>query len=228
MNRSWCRRQLELPSSRHLGPAQLIKTILHTDERSVVWTGHRTVDSYAFRDPQLRLEDAGAIRAKDQPWVSHVGMDLIEALAVSELMTQTVKHIANRERPDQSDDTSFPSGHAADTFAFATALERPTPSSTRSAKPESKPSVITVQPPSRLIFARPIDSTVLTRCLSATMKSPREWPSSGTWSRRYRKISPSPRSFRTWQPAFCRSDFGKKSLLTLRDKEHSLAKVISI
>jgi membrane-associated phospholipid phosphatase len=51
-------------------------------------------------------------------------MDLIEALAVSELMTQTIKHIANRERPDHSDDTSFPSGHAADTFAFATALER--------------------------------------------------------------------------------------------------------
>ena len=63
-------------------------------------------------------------RAKDQPRVSHVGMDLIEALAISELMTQSLKHITNRERPDGSDDTSFPSGHAADTFAFATALER--------------------------------------------------------------------------------------------------------
>lgn len=63
-------------------------------------------------------------RSKDQPRVSHVGMDLIQALAISELMTQTLKHITNRERPDQSDNTSFPSGHAADTFAFATALER--------------------------------------------------------------------------------------------------------
>ena len=63
-------------------------------------------------------------RAKDQPRVSHVGMDLIQALAISELMTQTLKHVTNRERPDQSNDTSFPSGHAADTFAFATALER--------------------------------------------------------------------------------------------------------
>ena len=56
--------------------------------------------------------------------MSHVGMDLIQALAVSEFMTQTLKHITNRERPDQSNNTSFPSGHAADTFAFATALER--------------------------------------------------------------------------------------------------------
>jgi membrane-associated phospholipid phosphatase len=29
-----------------------------------------------------------------------------------------------RERPDGSGNNSFPSGHAADTFAFATALER--------------------------------------------------------------------------------------------------------
>ena len=63
-------------------------------------------------------------RAKDQPKVSHLGMDLIQALVISEVMTQTLKHITNRERPDESDNTSFPSGHAADTFAFATALER--------------------------------------------------------------------------------------------------------
>jgi membrane-associated phospholipid phosphatase len=51
-------------------------------------------------------------------------MDLIQALAISEFMTQTLKHITNRERPDHSNNTSFPSGHASDTFAFATALER--------------------------------------------------------------------------------------------------------
>jgi PAP2 superfamily protein len=63
-------------------------------------------------------------RSRDQPRVSHVGMDLIQALAISEFITQSLKHITNRERPDQSNNTSFPSGHAADTFAFATALER--------------------------------------------------------------------------------------------------------
>lgn len=63
-------------------------------------------------------------RIKDQPKTSHLGMDLIEALAMSEALTQTLKYTVRRERPDHSSKNSFPSGHAADTFAFATALER--------------------------------------------------------------------------------------------------------
>jgi hypothetical protein len=63
-------------------------------------------------------------RAKDQPKVSHMGMDLIQSLLVSEGLVQTLKYATQRERPDMSDNHSFPSGHAADTFAFATALER--------------------------------------------------------------------------------------------------------
>ena len=63
-------------------------------------------------------------RLRDQPRVSHVGMDLIQAVALSEGMTQTLKYVTRRERPDHSGRNSFPSGHAADTFAFATALER--------------------------------------------------------------------------------------------------------
>jgi membrane-associated phospholipid phosphatase len=63
-------------------------------------------------------------RVKDEPKVSHVGMDLIQAIAMSEIVTETLKYATRRERPDQSGRTSFPSGHAADTFAFATALER--------------------------------------------------------------------------------------------------------
>jgi membrane-associated phospholipid phosphatase len=63
-------------------------------------------------------------RVKDEPRVSHVGMDLIQSLAMSEILTQTLKYTTRRERPDLSSRNSFPSGHAADTFAFATALER--------------------------------------------------------------------------------------------------------
>ena len=63
-------------------------------------------------------------RARDQPKVSHVGMDLIQSIAISEGLTQVLKYTTRRERPDGSSRNSFPSGHAADTFAFATALER--------------------------------------------------------------------------------------------------------
>ncbi len=56
--------------------------------------------------------------------VSHVGMDMLQALAMSNLMVQTLKYTTRRERPDGSGATSFPSGHASDTFAIATALER--------------------------------------------------------------------------------------------------------
>jgi membrane-associated phospholipid phosphatase len=74
------------------------------------------------------LGSAGTVyvvgRVKDQPKVSHLGMDLIQSLAISEGVTQALKYTTRRERPDGSGRNSFPSGHAADTFGFATALER--------------------------------------------------------------------------------------------------------
>jgi hypothetical protein len=74
------------------------------------------------------LATAGTIyfvgRVSDEPKVSHVGMDLIDSLVISEGITQPLKRATRRERPDRSGRTSFPSGHAADTFAFATARER--------------------------------------------------------------------------------------------------------
>ena len=63
-------------------------------------------------------------RVKDEPKVSHMGMDLLRSLAVSEALVNALKYSTQRERPDGSGKTSFPSGHASDTFAFATALER--------------------------------------------------------------------------------------------------------
>jgi len=63
-------------------------------------------------------------RVGNHPRISHMGSDLIQSILIAELMTQTIKYSVRRERPDNSNSFSFPSGHAADTMAFATALER--------------------------------------------------------------------------------------------------------
>jgi len=63
-------------------------------------------------------------RLFDQPKVSHLGMDLIRAQLVAETLVEPLKFATHRLRPDGSNDQSFPSGHAAATFAAATVLER--------------------------------------------------------------------------------------------------------
>jgi hypothetical protein len=63
-------------------------------------------------------------RAFSQPKVSHLGMDLIQAQLLTEMLVEPIKFATGRERPDGSDHQSFPSGHAAVTFATATVIER--------------------------------------------------------------------------------------------------------
>jgi hypothetical protein len=58
------------------------------------------------------------------PKVSHLGNDLLQAQILTELLVQPIKFGTHRERPDASNARSFPSGHAAVTFATATVLER--------------------------------------------------------------------------------------------------------
>jgi hypothetical protein len=63
-------------------------------------------------------------RLRDQPKVAHLGMDLLQAQILTEILVQPIKFAAHRQRPDLSDRRSFPSGHAAVTFAGATVIER--------------------------------------------------------------------------------------------------------
>jgi hypothetical protein len=59
-----------------------------------------------------------------QPKVSHLGMDLIRAQLLTEVLVEPLKFATHRCRPDGSNCQSFPSGHSAVTFAGATVLER--------------------------------------------------------------------------------------------------------
>jgi membrane-associated phospholipid phosphatase len=63
-------------------------------------------------------------RLFDKPKVSHLGMDLVQAQILSEMLVEPIKFATRRTRPDDSNRRSFPSGHAAVTFATATVIER--------------------------------------------------------------------------------------------------------
>jgi hypothetical protein len=63
-------------------------------------------------------------RWRDQPKVAHLGMDLLQAQILSEILVEPLKFAVRRERPDGSNHQSFPSGHASVTFATATVIER--------------------------------------------------------------------------------------------------------
>jgi membrane-associated phospholipid phosphatase len=63
-------------------------------------------------------------RATHKPRMAHLGMDLLRAQALTVIMVEPLKLATHRERPDGSNYQSFPSGHAAITFAAATVIER--------------------------------------------------------------------------------------------------------
>ncbi len=53
-----------------------------------------------------------------------VGRDIIRAQVLSQTLVQAVKYTVQRERPDGSNNKSFPSGHSASAFATATVIQR--------------------------------------------------------------------------------------------------------
>lgn len=56
--------------------------------------------------------------------IEGTGRDLIRAQVVTQALTQSIKLATSRERPDGSNQRSFPSGHASGAFATATVLHR--------------------------------------------------------------------------------------------------------
>ena len=58
-----------------------------------------------------------------EPKVVHLGVDLLRAQIVTQVVTIGIKEAVRRDRPDGTG-LSFPSGHASVTFASATVLER--------------------------------------------------------------------------------------------------------
>lgn len=66
----------------------------------------------------------GMAKAFDNQKAADVGRDIVRAQIVSQVMVQALKFTIQRDRPDGSNDKSFPSGHSASAFATATVLQR--------------------------------------------------------------------------------------------------------
>lgn len=90
---------------------------------TTVFQAGNTIGTFAF---QVGLGAAGYAvgRMKDNGKLAVVGRDVVRAQIVSQVIAQATKFTVGRERPDGSNSQSFPSGHAASTFATAAVLHR--------------------------------------------------------------------------------------------------------
>ena len=70
------------------------------------------------------LATYGVGKAIGNKKVAYAGRDIVRAQLLSQGLVQTVKYTVRRDRPDHSNNKSFPSGHAASSFATATVLQR--------------------------------------------------------------------------------------------------------
>ncbi|HWI18478.1 MAG TPA: phosphatase PAP2 family protein [Vicinamibacterales bacterium] len=66
----------------------------------------------------------GVGKATGNKKLAYAGRDIVRAQVLSQTLVQTVKHTVRRQRPDLSNNKSFPSGHSASVFATATVLHR--------------------------------------------------------------------------------------------------------
>lgn len=66
----------------------------------------------------------GAARVLHNDKGAALGRDIVRAQVLSQVMVQGLKYSIRRERPDLSNNKSFPSGHSASAFATATVLQR--------------------------------------------------------------------------------------------------------
>lgn len=92
------------------------------DPHPLFAAGQYTGDVFVNIASGLALYTIG--RTADVRSLRAVGSGVFRAQLVSQSIVQTIKPLVSRERPDQSNDHSFPSGHSATSFATATVLRQ--------------------------------------------------------------------------------------------------------
>jgi len=90
---------------------------------TTVFQAGNTIGSFMFQIG-VGFGTYGVGAAKHNKKLAYTGRDIVRAQVVSQVMVQTLKYTVRRDRPDHSNDKSFPSGHSASGFATATVLQR--------------------------------------------------------------------------------------------------------
>jgi membrane-associated phospholipid phosphatase len=90
---------------------------------TTVFQSGNVIGSFAFQ-MGAGFAAYGAGKAFGNQKAAFVGRDMVRAQVVSQVMVQALKVTVRRDRPDHSNNMSFPSGHSASAFATATVLQR--------------------------------------------------------------------------------------------------------
>lgn len=88
-----------------------------------VFQGGNVIGNFVFQIGAGFATYAGG-KAAGNKKLAYTGRDIVRAQLLSQGMVQALKYSIQRERPDGSDDKSFPSGHSASMFATATVLQK--------------------------------------------------------------------------------------------------------
>ena len=88
-----------------------------------VFQSGNVIGSFAFQ-ASAGLATYGIGKALGNQKAAYLGRDIVRAQVLSQVLVQTLKYTVRRDRPDHSNDKSFPSGHSASAFATATVLQR--------------------------------------------------------------------------------------------------------
>ena len=88
-----------------------------------VFQGGNIIGNFVFQIGAGFATYAGG-KATGNKKLAYTGRDIVRAQLLSQGMVQAIKYTVRRERPDGSDNKSFPSGHSASMFATATVLQK--------------------------------------------------------------------------------------------------------
>jgi len=89
---------------------------------TTVFQGGNVIGNFVFQIGAGFATYAGG-KATGNKKLAYAGRDIVRAQLLSQSMVQTLKYTVRRDRPDHSNNKSFPSGHSASMFATATVLQ---------------------------------------------------------------------------------------------------------